>query len=408
MKQLEEKIRETIRHRGPIAFAEFMAMALYDPQYGYYTSGGARIIGREGDFFTSANMHRAFGAMPARQAQEMWAAMGRPDPFYVIECGPGTGLLCADFLDALSVSPTPDGARFYVALKYRLIEISPALRRIQQERLMPAYANKVAWADSLSELQAALRAHEVVRGCVLSNELLDAFPVHLVRTQAAGDAVNLMEVFVDSTPEGFFKEALLPAGAPLVKYIEEFAPEKLPDGYKTEINLAAHKWLADAAAVLHEGFILTIDYGYAAWEYYAPERNRGTLMCYQGHKVSEDPYTDVGGRDITAHVNFSALKRWGDALGLRTLGYCTQGVFLVSMGIEDTLSEITSEDDYLYQAAQLKRLIMPGSLGESHKVMVQYKGGGEPRLTQGAARPERQETAPALRGFAFSNRVAGL
>jgi SAM-dependent MidA family methyltransferase len=438
-------------------------------------------IGREGDFFTSANMHPAFGAMLARQVREMWDAMGRPEPFYVIECGPGTGLLCADFLDALSISPSPDDAQFHAALKYLLIEISPTLKLLQEERLMPRWSHKIGWAESLQDLIAQdlisqdlisqeliaqdliaqdlisqdlisqdlisqeLIAQDLIsqdmivpesierdsieragpganggaanadsgakcgiRGCVLSNELLDAFPVHMIEMQAEGNAVRPMEVFVDSTPEGF-KEALFPADAPLVDYLNEFAPN-LPAGYKTEINLAARKWLADAAALLHEGFILTIDYGYAAWEYYAPERTCGTLMCYCGHKAIQDPYADVGGRDITAHVNFSALKRWGDALGLQTPGYCTQGVFLVSMGIEDALPDTISDDDYLQQAAKIKRLILPGSLGD-HKVMVQYKGGGKPHSTPGAERPdsqERQGAAPALRGFSLGNRVGRL
>jgi SAM-dependent MidA family methyltransferase len=423
MKRLEEKIAEKIRLHGPVSFAEFMELALYDPQYGYYTSAGTR-IGRKGDFFTSAHMHAAFGAMLAGQALEMWAAIGRPDPFYVVECGPGTGLLCADFLDALKNSPSPDGALFYAALRYRLVEISPALKRLQEEFLLPAYAQKIAWAGTLSEL----KDDGAVRGCVLSNELLDAFPVHLVQTRADGDDVVLMEVFVDSTPDGF-TETLKPSGPALVKYMEEFFTPKLPPGYRTEINLAARVWLADAAALLDEGFVLTVDYGYAAWEYYAPERNRGTLMCYRRHTLSEDPYADPGAQDITAHVNFSALKKWGDDLGLRTLGYCTQGVFLVSMGIGEALAGIGVEDDYLRQAAQIKRLIMPGALGESHKVMAQYKGSGEPRITPGAeqtltrglatplrglatpprglATPLRGFTTP-LRGFSMSNRVGRL
>ena len=178
---------------------------------------------------------------------------------------------------------------------------------------------------------------------------------------------GLKEIYVVHDNNVFHETKEQPGTTAVAGYLKESSIE-LPNGYRTEINLRIKDWLKDASEVLSEGFILTIDYGYSAWDYYSEERNRGTLLCYYHHQVSENPYVNVGGQDITAHVNFSSVKTWGEELGFKTIGFCQQGIFLISLGIEDIIQELhRSSKDYLFEVARIKRLIFPGTLGETDR-----------------------------------------
>lgn len=372
MNQLRRKIIEKIGNEGPITFEKFMEMALYDPDFGYYASGRAG-IGREGDFYTSAYLHPVFGAMIGRQLEEMWQFMGRPDDFQVVEMGAGAGYLCKDILDGLK------DREFYGPLKYDIIELNPSMKSRQAE-MLGEHRGKVRWVRSLAQVSG-------MRGCLLSNELLDAFPVHIVSMEE-----GLGELYVAAAETGL-KEIRGPlSNESIVKYFSDFSIE-LEKGCVTEVNLRIRDWLRKVGASLDEGFVLTIDYGYTTREYYSEERNRGTLMCYSGHRTSEDPLRNIGEQDITAHVNFSSLSKWGEEEGLRTIGFCGQGAYLVSLGIDEEISRLAGHSkDYLFELARIKKLIMPQGMGESHMVMVQYKGGG----------------IPELRGFKLRNRMRYL
>ena len=164
-------------------------------------------------------------------------------------------------------------------------------------------------------------------------------------------------------------------------------------GYTTEVNLRIRDWLREISEVLERGFVLTIDYGYPAWDYYSEDRDRGTLLCYHKHQVIENPYLNIGEQDITAHVNYSAVKKWGEDFGIKTAGFCGQGVFMVSLGIDEDIKKIAEgPKDYVFEIARIKNLILPQGLGESHKVMVQYKG----------------VEAPTLQGFSIRNQIKTL
>ncbi|GAB4484940.1 MAG: SAM-dependent methyltransferase [Thermodesulfovibrionales bacterium] len=366
------KIAERIRREGPILFEQFMEQALYDPQYGYYMSTVKR-IGREGDFFTSSHLHPVFGRLMGRQIEEMWEVMGRPGLFTVVEMGAGEGLMCGDVLAYLDRTPMAG------SLRYVIVERNPAVRD-RQQALLGTMGARVSWTDSLDGLSC-------FSGCFFTNELIDAFPVHLIQKQGA-----LAEVSVGINGDSFFETPGPALDPELEEYFRVFAPE-LPDGYRTEANLRARQWLGRIAGLLDEGFLLTIDYGYPADEYYDADRNRGTLMCYYRHEFGEDTFLHVGEQDITAHVNFSALKRWGEEFGLAGVGYCSQGSFLISAGIDKEIEELArSSRDYLFELAKVKRLFMPQGLGESHKVLVQCKG---------------EKKAP-LRGFSLRNQLKRL
>ncbi|MBI5640293.1 MAG: SAM-dependent methyltransferase [Nitrospirae bacterium] len=349
-----------------------MKIALYDPDAGYYRSEKPR-IGRDGDFYTSSHLHSAFGSMIGKQVEEMWELMDRPGDFSLVELGAGEGYVCLDLMKSLS------GRDFYQALKYSIIERSPAVS-VRQKQLLEGFQDKVTWLSSLSEAGD-------IRGCIFSNELIDAFPVHLVQMED-----ELKEVWVD-VDSGGLKEVLLPPSTrDLADYLKEF-PSVWQRGYRTEVNLGIRDWLRDVNDRLKQGFILTIDYGYTGRDYYSEERDRGTLMCYFRHQLSENPLENIGEQDITAHVNFSSLRKWGEALGLKTTGFCSQGAFLVSLGIDDEVKRLSPDSaDFPFELARIKKLILPQGMGESHMVLAQNKGLESPRL----------------RGFSISNRMRHL
>jgi len=191
---------------------------------------------------------------------------------------------------------------------------------------------------------------------------------------------ELKEIYVDFDGRKFVEIKDRISSVKLSDYLKEFSVI-LRSGYRTEINLRIKSWLEKAGAALSKGFLLTIDYGYSAREYYSEERTEGTMLCYQRHQFNEDPFSNIGEQDITAHVNFSSLKKWGKEFGLRTIGYCPQGTFLISSGIDEMITELyPCSSDYASEIVKIKGLIFPQGMGASHDVMVQYKGEGSPEL----------------------------
>jgi SAM-dependent MidA family methyltransferase len=369
---LEKVLIEKIQREGPMTFENFMEIALYEPRYGYYASGKTA-IGREGDFFTSSHLHPAFGRTIGRQIEEMWELSAKPRDFTVVEIGPGEGHAAADVLGYLREREC------YNSIDYRVVERSPAMRQRQKRRLAE-FTDKISWFASLKEMAQ-------FRGCLFSNELLDALPVHIVRMED-----ELREVYVTAKDGSLREEASALSTDDISKYFREMDIH-LKKGYRTEVNLRIRDWLNEVNSVLEEGFVFTIDYGYTAREYYSEGRDRGTLACYYKHHFGDNPFCNVGEQDITAHVNFSSLKMWGERLGFQTAGFTSQGAFLISMGIEGEIGELDHHSrDFPFELARIKRLFLPQGLGESHMVMIQCKGG----------------TMPALSGFSLRNRVRYL
>jgi len=381
MNPLEQKIAERIKSDGPITFETFMDMALYDPEFGYYVARGQR-IGRAGDFYTSSHLHAVFGAMIGKQIREMWELMGSPDVFTIIEMGAGEGYLCKDMLDYLSRVESEEQAvkgSFYQALRYVIVERNELQRQRQQEQLTN-YQGKILWISDIREAG-------LTRGCIFSNELLDAFPVHLVRMED-----RLREIYVTENDGGFAEQTGDLSSDALERYFSDAGIE-LERGYTTEVNLRIHDWLQDICAVLEKGFLFTIDYGHPAEEYYSEDRNRGTLLCYHNHEFNEDPYENIGDQDLTCHVNFSSVRNWGEEIGLKALGYCSQGSFLLAMGIDREIARLAeTSDDYLFELGRIKKLFLPQGMGESHKVLIQYKG----------------SELPGLQGFSMRNQLRFL
>jgi SAM-dependent MidA family methyltransferase len=368
---LAKVLTERISVEGPLPFSEFMASCLYHPEYGYYMTDRQR-IGREGDFFTSSSVHALFGQLIAKQLQQMWEILGCPADFVIAEQGAGAGHLCLDILSAIEA----DHPDFYNSLRYFLVEISEK-NRLRQVQLLKRHQNAVSWCQQ-SDLAGMI-------GCYLSNELVDAFPVHLVEKRDG----NLLEVYV-TVESGAFKEVLMdPSTEGLANYLEWVGVE-LPEGNRAEINLAAPSWLRNIAGLLQRGFLLTIDYGYLARELYAPWRTTGTMMCYYQHTSGENPYIRIGEQDLTSHVDFSALIKAGDESGLQQLFYGDQCKFLLGLGFVDALlaAQACEKEPHHAQALRLtlKNLILPeGGMGEMFKVLIQGKDVGSKDLLCGRA-----------------------
>ncbi len=318
--QAERAIRRRIARHGPISFAEFMATALHGPG-GYYTrsTGGF-------DYYTSPRIHPAFGALLAVQLFHLWTLLDHPRPFKVLEPGAGDGLLCRDILTV--ASHLPDG--FGNAIQYFVVDQRPAAG---WESDFPN-ANRIN-ADILAPNPSSSIPSPV--HCVLSNELLDAFPVHRVRVE--GGRLRELYVSVESDVADGYEGALIELpGEPTNPALESRLSHlgiTLADGQTAEICLLLDAWASATAALLESGFALSIDYGRAAGDLYDPAlRPHGTLVTYRDHRQTDAPLHDVGRQDITAQVDFTSLQRSGEAAGLSSIGNVPQGWLLQRLGLQ--------------------------------------------------------------------------
>ncbi len=359
MTPLERHIREQIARRGPLTFRDFMALALYDPRYGYYMTAGER-IGRQGDFYTAVSVSHHFGQLLARQVLAVWQALERPANFTVVECGAGTGDLAADILTELR-TVAPDCLQ---GLRYVVCEISPVMQAEQAARLLP-FAGHVVWCN-LDALAAT-----PITGLIFSNELVDALPVHFLGVRegcireglvAVHDG-QLQLVWAAPTRPQAFRDYL--TQGELV----------LREGDRCEVALDAVIWLAQAAAALERGYLVTIDYGDTGD--HLGGRPTGTFRCFNRHRVSEDVFTAIGQQDMTADVNFSALINYGKSYGLRTVHLTRQADYLIQLGLLDLLqahTPLSGTPDDLKARLALKHFLVPGGFGDRFKVLVQAKG----------------------------------
>lgn len=361
---LQEILKQRISASGKITFAEFMDIALYHPIYGYYSSKSIK-IGKRGDYYTSPSVHPVFGELICRQIEEMWNIAGAED-FSIVEMGAGDGTLCHDIL-ACAKREYPS---FYRVLRYLIIEESKYMREIQRERLdeVGLLNEKVLWVDYSDPV-----FEKGISGCFLSNELIDAFPVHIVEKRGVG----VKEVFVDFYGNAFREVLDSPSTTEIQKYFSRLGIG-LEEGQRAEVNLRALHWMRWISKALNRGFVLTIDYGYPAEEIYAPHRGRGTLLCYHRHRVSEDPFLNIGEQDMTSHVDFTTLMMIGEEVGLRLAGFTDQMHFLFGIGIlakiEAMGGSASTETEALLGRLLIKKLILPGRMGDIFKVLIQYKG----------------------------------
>lgn len=350
---LQTHIVQAIQHAGGwIGFDTFMDLALYTPGLGYYAHGsakfgslpytvqdGARVAGS--DFVTAPEISPLFGWTLAQQVLEALQMTGTAE---VWEFGAGSGALALQVLQALQVHG--------VALeRYTIVDISGSLRQRQQATLA-AFASQVRWVDALPER---------MQGVVLGNELLDAMPVKLL-ARVKGAWFERGVVLTDQTADGLAWQD---------QPTEWHPPIEIPGDhdYLTEVHAQGESFIRTLGDKLARGAVFLLDYGFPEAEYYHPQRHMGTVMCHKAHQMDGDPLSEVGQKDITAHVNFTGVALAGNEAGLDVLGYCNQARFLINCGL---LNQLEAAD--LPTRVMAQKLIMEHEMGELFKVIGFYKG----------------------------------
>jgi SAM-dependent MidA family methyltransferase len=362
---LQLELARGIAAGGPITFAEFMRQCLYHPELGYYSKADAvRFV----DFYTSVDVHPIFARLLARQVAEMWELLGRPAEFPVIEAAAGSGRFAGQFLEFASRA-LPE---FYGCVRYLAVETSGARR---------AGHSALAWAHGSPRFSSSGELPvEIPCGCILSNELFDAMPVHRVVCERG----ELREIYVAADGVALREESG-PLSTPGIAAFVREQGVTLREGQQAEATLEACKWIQNSGERIRRGFVLSVDYGHEAAELYNERHDRGTALAYAQHTVSEDLLRAPGEQDLTAHANFTALDLWGQRSGLQRTGYVTQLEFLMAMGRANEFADLyepgASELEKLRARLMLKTLIHPEGMGETFRVFVQQKGIEAPRLT---------------------------
>ena len=387
---LERKLIAQIQGEGPLSFRSFMWSALYNAEHGYYNTERLK-IGSAGDYYTSSNVHSAFGAVIARAFVGLFDELGgKSDPLAIVEVGAGTGQLALDILSAIR----DEHRAIFERLSYVIVETSPVMRARQQERLV-GFRDRVRW-QTLEEL-----ARSPIAQIVFSNELIDALPVHRVRKWRGGieesyvtlpgrPAAARREVAIERQSSSL-EESGPPAdatvnhltlawGDPSTPRLDEYLARlrvNLVDCQIAEIGLDAIHWLRAVSSAIETGFLVTIDYGDAAELLYGSDRREGTLRSFHKHALNDAVLERVGEQDITASVNFTALIEYGHDYGLETVSYERQASFLIRNGLIDRIAAIETSRggviDDLEERLAVKNLFVPGGVSDNFRVLVQRK-----------------------------------
>ncbi len=362
--ELIKIIKDRIKQENGISFRDFMDIALYYPELGYYTSREQK-IGGYGDFFTSSELDKAFGNLLAEQFAEIYDKLDN-NKFQIVEIGAGKGYLAHDILEYLK----GNYPEIYKKTTYTIIEKSPYHIEIQKTILKDF--SVVDWKQDIIDFQ-----NETVEGVIFSNELFDAFPVHMIRKKNG----KIYEVFLKLKNEDEIEEFEKEPEKQILDYLNQLNIN-IPEGMTTEINLDAVDYIQKIGNKLKKGYVITIDYGYPSTELYKEYRKRGTLLCYYKHKYSENYYENVGMQDITAHVNFSALNYFGKKAGLELTGFTDQAHFLSNLGLMEIILELQEKGDFesYERINRLKTLVLPKGMGEKFKILVQHKNVPNPEI----------------------------
>ncbi len=350
--QLEMLICQQIVQQGPLNFAEYMELALYHSELGYYNNS-LKKFGESGDFTTAPETSDLFARCLANQIGVILNSLPNGN---ILEFGAGSGQLALDILLTLqSVHQLPKC--------YYILEISKELRTRQQQKLqveLPDFYDQIIWLEQLPKNFS---------GVVIANEVLDAMPIHCFCFKEK----EILEYFVDCH-HGKLQEKLMPANEPLLEKLLATGISFTPN-YHSEISLHIPIWLANLADCIFSGVVLLIDYGFPSSIYYHSERCTGTLMCHYQHYAHSNPYFWPGLQDITAHIDFTAVARTAITHGFSLTGYTTQSHFLLNCGLMEFAAkqQRTAEETWLTSQA-IKKLVLPSEMGELFKVMALSKG----------------------------------
>lgn len=346
---------------GAIDFSRYMELALYAPGLGYYAAG-TRKFGRDGDFVTAPELGFVFARCLARALAPALRETGGD----LLEIGPGSGALAADLLAELErLGALPQ--------RYRLLERSADLRERQQQhlraRLAAPLVDRIEWLDAPPE--------RPWRGVLLANEVLDALPVRAFELDDDG----LHARAVGCADDGALAWQRRSADPALAAAVAALGPQvsAWPLPYRSELCTLLGPWLASVTASLERGVALFADYGADRAEYYRPERREGTLRCHFRHRAHGNPLLWPGLQDITAWVDFDALAAAATAAGLTPVAIWTQGRFLIEHGLDEVFGEAhaaaAGESERYRLAQEIKRLTLPGEMGERFRVALFRRAG---------------------------------
>jgi len=357
--ELVTRIKNHLNRHKKMSFPEFMHMALYTPELGYYASGLTK-IGKGGDFITAPEVSSIFSRCVARQAAQVLDQLSSKN---ILEFGAGKGTMAKDILLELT-GLTIDIDHYYI------LEVSADLKNVQQETLkaLPeSLLEKVVWLDTLPE--------EPIEAVILANEVLDAMPVERLRLEPSNSSRAMVVVDEETQQLNWHYETISdPKLQKTVNGILNLIGEPTESGYETEVNNHIQPWLNAVADSLTKGMLLVIDYGYNRTEFYQKARVMGTLRCHYQHLAHADPFFYPGLQDITAHVDFTAVAEQGFNAGFKVAGYTTQAHFLMGSGLLQMSSDPTIHiTDQIKIAQQVKTLTMPDEMGEVFKVIALTK-----------------------------------
>lgn len=352
MTPLGELLMERIHAEGSLRLCDFIEECLYHSERGYYAAGKAR-IGKAGDFYTSVSIGPLLGKLLALQFVQMWETLGRPDPWHLTEQGAFDGQLALDILEHLQrISP-----ECFNATRLQIIEPFAPLRTRQEETL-GKFASKTRWFAALEECPPFEGVH-------YSNELLDAFPVRLVRREADG----WTEMRVAAGKAGFHWIQQPLTGAAALRETKFLSPA--PEGFLREICPDYGAWMRTLAGRLRRGWILVLDYGLSESELALPHRKEGTLTGYRAHQRADSILENPGEQDITHQVNFSAVCRFAREAGFAPVSYATQAQFLTPLGMLHFEESAVSADPERARALRaFGTLTHPEAMGHRFKSLV--------------------------------------
>ncbi|HXD30411.1 MAG TPA: SAM-dependent methyltransferase [Pyrinomonadaceae bacterium] len=357
---LTERLRQLINSNGPITFRDWMEIALYDPEHGYYCRQEKSPWGREGDYRTSPERTSLFAASFARYFVELYQQLGQPKQWMIVEAGAGAGHFAEGVLSTLQ-RQFPE---LFAATKYVISERSASSSSLASARLS-RFHDRVSFA-SLEEIDD----DEI--GIVFSNELLDAFPIHRVTFEDG----KLRELYVALDGQGWFRWISGPlSSSALAEYFDLVEVAFAEEGHVAEINLAVRDWLSGVAARFDRGYVVTVDYGDEARNLFeSPDRRQGTLRAFRRHQV-ENVLSNPGEHDITTTVDWTYVKKVGEQVGLRTERFDRLDQFLLQAGLLEQLELMTdltsSEAERASLRAGAREMILPTGMAASFQVLVQ-------------------------------------
>lgn len=355
---LAARIASEIRAQGPIPFQRYMELALYAPGLGYYAAG-LRKFGRHGDFITAPELGEVYAECLAEAIAPLLRTLDDP---VVMELGAGTGALAADLWLALE-------QRRATPARYLILERSADLRERQIAHLklrVPHAMPRIAWLDQPPEAR--------FDGVLFGNEVLDALPC--ARFEATGE--GLREVYIDHGAQGFAEQLLAPRPEvqAALAHLQAELGTPWPSAYRSELVPELAAWMETVTRPLRSGLALFVDYGYPRREYYSAERHMGTLICHYRHRAHGDPYWYPGLNDLSAFVDFTAVAEAGRDAGLSLCAFDSQAGFLESAGIGRVYQDLShrSERERMRLVQQIKRLMLPGEMGERFKLIGLQRG----------------------------------